>query len=250
MDPQSSDPQGQPGSQGTAAYTPFNAMMDIIAAPGQAMDGVRGHNSWLWWPLLTTIILSIAVSVFYVFWVDFPWLIEETIRALPADSPPETEQAVRDFMSPDKQAMFSVIGITLITFVIYAVQALYLNLVTKMSVGDQFKYGDWFSFSAWTAFVGVFNIIIMFGVILSANTNQLAQQDLVPLSFNSLFIHAEPGDPWFTWANSLTLVNIWTLVLMSIGYNRWTQASMAKSTVITWAPWVALFGVWALTVSG
>jgi hypothetical protein len=246
MEQQNQDPQ----ASSTATYSPINAMMDIIAAPGQAMDGVRGHNGWMWWPLLTTFIVSIGATVFYALWVDFPWLIEETIRALPPESTPETEDAVRDFMSPNKQAMMGAVGIVIVTFLIYAIQSVYLNLVTKMTVGDQFKFGDWFSFSVWTGFVGIFNSIIMLGVLLSSSTNQVGQESLLPLSFNTLFIHAAPGEPWFTWGNSLTLVNIWMLALMAIGYQRWTKASLGKSIAVTSAPWVALFGVWALTISG
>jgi len=229
-------------------YTPFSAMIDIIAAPTKAMNGIKGHTSWLWWPLLVTVLLAVALSVYYVYWVDFPWLIEETVRALPKDSPPEVAQATRDFMSPNKQAMFATIAIVVFTFVIYAVQALYLNLVTKLIKGDEFGFGDWFSFSAWTGFVGVVNIIIMLGVLLTAQSNQLPQQDLVPLSFNNLFIHAELGEPWFNWGNSITLAHVWILVLMSVGYKCWTGSSTVKSTVITWAPWVGVFGIWALTV--
>jgi Yip1 domain len=250
MEQQSQDSQGQSAPPSAAAYSPMNAMVDIIAGPSQAIDGIRGHNGWMWWPLLTTFAVTIGITVFYTLWVDFPWLVEETIRALPADTPPENEDAIRDFMSPNKQAMFGVVGIILITFIIYALQAVYLNLVTKMAVGDQFKFGDWFAFSAWTGFVGIFNSIIMLGVILTSSSNQVGQESLLPLSFNTLFIHAAPGEPWFTWGNSLTLVNIWILVLMAIGYSRWTKASIGKSFAITSAPWIALFGIWALTIGG
>lgn len=231
-----------------AKYTPFNAMMDIIAAPGTAMDGVRGHNSWLWWPLLVSVGVAIAGAVYYAFWVDFPWLVEETIRALPEDSPPESADQIRDFMSPAFQAGSAAIAVPIITLIIYAIQALYLNLVTKMTGSDEFGFGDWFSFSAWTAFPNMFNSLIMFGVLLTASTNQVGQESLLPLSMNTLFIGAAPGDPWFTWGTSLTLVNIWVLVIMGIGYQRWTKASLGKSMAITWAPWVLLFGGWAAMV--
>ena len=85
-------------------------------------------------------------------------------------------------------------------------------------------------------------------VIAMADNNQVGQGDLVPLSMNNLFIHASPGDPWFTWGISLGLVNIWMLVLMSIGYARWTGASMVKSSIIAVLPWAAIFGIWAAII--
>jgi hypothetical protein len=38
------------------------------------------------------------------------------------------------------------------------------------------------------------------------------------------------------------------LGLMSIGYARWTGASMVKSTIIACLPWVLIFGIWAAMI--
>ena len=116
------------------------------------------------------------------------------------------------------------------------------------AAGAEVRYGQWFSFSVWTAFVGVFGTLAAFVTIFMSDTNQLSQQGLQVLSLNSLLIHAAPGEPWFTWASSLTLINFWTLFLMSIGYARWTGASMLKSSIIACLPWVLIFGIWALTI--
>lgn len=229
-------------------YTVFNAMVDIVAAPGKALDQVKDHTAWLWWPLLVNLLLGIVAWSVYNYWVDFEWLIAETIRALPADAPPESAEQVESFMSPGKSTIFATIGIVVITFLIYAIQAVYLNLANKVTTGSEIRYGQWFAFSAWTGFVGVFNSLLVFVVILMADDNQLAQGDLVPLSFNNLIIHAEQGDPWFTWGSSLTLVNIWMLGLMSLGYARWTGASMVKSSIIAVLPWAAIFGIWAAII--
>ena len=59
---------------------------------------------------------------------------------------------------------------------------------------------------------------------------------------------AGPGDDWFNWGNSLNLFHIWILVLMSIGYARWTGESMAKSTIVACLPWVLIFGIWAALI--
>jgi hypothetical protein len=81
-----------------------------------------------------------------------------------------------------------------------------------------------------------------------SDSNQLSQQGLQVLSINSLFVHASAGDPWFTWASSLTLINVWTLFLMSIGYARWTGAGIVKSSIIACLPWVLIFGIWAIMI--
>ena len=82
------------------SYSVFNAMVDIVASPGKALDEIKQHTSWLWWPLLITLLLATGMMVYYYSWVDFPWLIEETIRQIPAENRAESSEAIRKFMSP------------------------------------------------------------------------------------------------------------------------------------------------------
>jgi hypothetical protein len=230
------------------SYSVFNAMVDIVASPGKALDEIKQHTSWLWWPLLITILLGTGLMAYYFNWVDFPWLVEETIRQVPAENRAESADAIRSFMQPGRSMWTTIIAIVVVSFVIYALQAVFLHLANKLVTGAEIGYGQWFSFSVWTAFVGIFGALAAFVTIFTADSNQLSQQSLQVLSMNSLFVHASAGDPWFTWASSLTLVHFWTLFLMSIGFARWTGATIVKSTIIACLPWVLIFGIWAFTI--
>ena len=226
------------------SYSVFNAMVDIVASPGKALDEIKLHTSWLWWPLLISMGLASGLFIYYYGWVDFPWLIEETIRQVPPESRAESADAIRQFMDPGRSTWTTVVAIVIMTFLIYTIQASYLHLANKLITGAEIGFGQWFSFSVWTAFVGVFGALAGFITIFMADSNQMPTQDLTALSLNSLFIHAKPGEPLFTWASSLSLINFWTFFLMSIGYARWTGADIVKSTVIAVLPWAVIFGVW------
>jgi hypothetical protein len=228
------------------SYSVFNAMVDIVAAPGKALGEIKLHTSWLWWPLLISMLLASGLMIYYFSWVDFPWLIEETIRQIPAEDRAEAADVIRNFMSVGTSTWTTVVAIVAMSLIIYTIQATYLHLANKLTAGAEIGFGKWFSFSVWTAFVGVFGALAAFVVILMADSNQLAAEKLQVLSLNSLLIHASAGDPLFTWASTLTLINFWTLFLMSIGYARWTGAEIVKSTIIVVLPWVLIFGVWAL----
>jgi len=230
------------------SYTVFNAMVDIVASPGKALEEIRQHTSWLWWPLLVSILLALGLFIYYYNWVDFPWLVEETIRQLPAESRAEAAESVRQFMQPGRSMWMTVIGVVLGSVVIYAIMAVYLHLANKLTTAADISFGNWFSFSVWTNFVAVFGSLAGFAMILMADSNQLSSQALAVLSLNSLLVHANPGEAWFTWASSLTLINFWVIALMSIGIARWTGASMVKSTVIAALPWCLIFGIWALMI--
>jgi hypothetical protein len=94
----------------------------------------------------------------------------------------------------------------------------------------------------------VVGALAMFVVILLADNNRLTQSDLSPFSMNALLIHAEMGEPWFTWGSSLTLINFWMLALMTIGFARWTGSSIIKSAIIVTLPWLLIFGIWAAMI--
>ena len=230
------------------SYSVFNAMTDIFASPAKALAEVKSHTSWLWWPLLTAIVLACSLFVYYFSWVDFPWLIEETIRNTPADRRAESADAIRQFMSVRTSTLTTIAAIVIMSFVIYVIQATYLHLANKLTSGSDIGWGQWFSFTSWTMFVSVFGTLSVFVLIFMADTNQLSQTDLQPLSLNSLLIHASPGDPWFTWGSSLSLINFWMLFLMSIGYAQWTNTAIVKSTITVVLPWAVIFGIWALMI--
>lgn len=232
-----------------AAYTVINAMIDIIAAPSRALDEIRQHPRWFWWPLLLLFAVMIGAFAWYFSWVDFDWLTNEVIRQTVADgAPADQAEQIRAFMSPTRQLLFTVLAIVVISLIIYTIQAVYLHLVNKVTGDASLSYGQWFSFSVWTAFVGIVNGLVMFVVILLADSNQLPADRLTPLSMNSLFIHAEAGDAWFNWGNSLNLVHFWMLWLMTLGFSRWTGSSMTKSAIVAVTPWALIFGIWAIMI--
>jgi len=226
-------------------YSVFNAMTDIIASPGKALGEVKQHTSWLWWPLLISVALAMGVFAYYYSWVDFPWLVEETIRGIPAENRAESAEAIRQFMKPGQTMWITLISILVITFIIYLIQAVYFHLANKMTSGAEIGFGQWFSFSVWISFINIFGSLAALAMILMADSNQLASTSLQPLSLNALLLHASPGDTWHTWASSLSLLSFWTIFLAATGFGRWTGASTVKSWVIAALPWVLIFGIWA-----
>lgn len=233
----------------STTYSAFNALVDIIASPAKAFDGIKNHRSWFWWPLLIAVALSCGLLAYYYTWVDFEWFIDYTLEtSIAPEDRAASEDAVRSFMSPTSSIVTSVLAIVIMTFVIYLLQALYFHLANKVTAGAEVSYGQWFNFSAWTNFVNVFGAIAGFVVILMAASNQLPSQDLQVFSMNNLVIHAEPRDPWFTWGSFAHLLNLWVIALCAFGYSRWTGSSMAKSVIISALPWVLILGIWAALI--
>ena len=189
------------------SYSVFNAMVDIVASPGKALDEIKQHTSWLWWPLLITILFASGLFIYYYSWVDFEWLVEETIRQIPVENRAESEDTIRQFMQPGSSMWTTVIAVVVMTFIIYTSQSTYLHLANKIITGMEIGFGSWFSFAVWTSFVSVFGTLAAFVTIFMADSNQMSTQSLAVTSMNSIFVHASQGDRWFTWASSLTLIS-------------------------------------------
>ncbi|HBK55382.1 MAG TPA: hypothetical protein DDZ76_03725 [Xanthomonadales bacterium] len=232
-------------------YTVASAFIDMFAAPGKAIDGIRSHLAWFWWPLLVVLLASAAIVAGYMVWVDFEWLIDQTVRmAVPPGGDPAIAESVRKFMNPTMMIASGLVGLVLGTGVIHLLLAVYLHLVNKV-VGDPAGgFGQWFVLSVWAALPpGLFSALSSALVIATAESNQLPQDALNPLSLQSLIIHAEPATAWYGWGNALTVLNLWLIGLLTLGFMRWTGVSLGKSLVFVAAPWVLIFGGWAAVIA-
>ncbi|MBE9547915.1 MAG: YIP1 family protein [Proteobacteria bacterium] len=230
------------------SYTLFNALVDIIASPGKAFDEVKAHTSWWIWPYLISTLIAAGMYYYYYGWVDFSWLVEETIRQQPAEIRAEAAEGIRAFMQPGRSMWITVAAIPIVSLIIYLILAIYFHLANKLTTAAQIGFGQWFSFSVWANFVAVFASIASLILILMSDSNQVSVESLQVTSLNALLVHASPGDPWFRWASTLSLLNIWVWLLMIIGYSRWTGASTLKSSIIVLLPWAIIFGIWAVII--
>ncbi len=229
-------------------YTVFNAMTDMVASPGKAFDQIKLHSSWFWWPLLISIVLAAGMMYYYFSWVDFSWFVEETIRAMPVEQRAEAAEPTRQFMQQGPTSWMSAGGVVIGSFVIYAIMGVYFHLANKLTTSADLSFGQWFSFSVWANFVSIFGTLAAFAYIVMSDTNQVSAEALQVTSFNALFIKASIGDAWYNIASSFSLINIWIIALMTIGYTRWTGATMMKSAIVVLLPWVLVFGIWAAMI--
>jgi hypothetical protein len=230
------------------SYSAVNALVDIFAAPARALDEVRNHVSWLWWPLLIYVGLAMLLVAWYHSWVDVDWLIDSEIQKIPAESRAESADAVRGFMAGNARIFISAASVAIFTLIIYLVYAVWFHLANKLTTGTDIRFGQWFAFNCWTMFPGVIGTLVAFVVIFMADSNQMPAENMQALSLNNLLIHAQPGEDWFNWGNAFSVLNFWVIALMSIGFSRWTSSSMAKSVIVSALPFVLIFGTWALLV--
>ena len=225
-------------------YGASAALVDIISAPGKAIDWLREHPGSVWLPLLILIGSSSALFAYYYHWVDMDWLIDQSLNAIPPEDRATAEPGVRAFMTPVALSAITFASTIFIVVIINALQGAYLHLMSKLSGAQGLRFMHWFSLSAWANFVGIIGILAGVLTLIMADNNQLGQEELMSLNAN-LLLGASPGDRWFTWATSLRPFTVWAVALIGLGYARWTHCSTGKAMVIAFAPWVLIYGGWA-----
>jgi hypothetical protein len=220
----------------------FQNLIDILAAPTAVFNRLKEKPSILFpWLLITVAVASIQTGFFLL--VDHDYLVDQLVEQALANNPTAGENQLRQNLSgvsPTVFAASSAIATFVFLSVIMALNAVYLNFMSKFGHG-QYSFKAWFSMLAWTGIPALFIALAGWVSILTASNGLISLTSLQPLSLDSLF-GLDSGNRLL---QSINLPQFWSMALLVMGYKNWTGASMVKSAVITLAPFILIYGVWA-----
>jgi hypothetical protein len=215
--------------------------IDIIAAPKTAFARIR-EKPTIWLPLLVFLAFTAAAQAGYLLINDEGFvkdqLIEQTINTLNATGE-QADQIEEQIMAQSitTQAITTVVALLIFVPVILALQAWYLSFMSKFSF-SQLGFRHWFSLQCWTSFPACFAALASLVVLLTDANGQVSQSEMQPLGIYGLLgISTDSAT-----LQQLNLTHIWSLVLLALGYQQWTQKSLLTSILITWAPTVLIYG--------
>ncbi|MHB1991365.1 YIP1 family protein [Metallibacterium scheffleri] len=223
--------------------SPFATLGNIFVDPGTAYDDIRGHNRWLWWPLILMVVASIAMSVIFFSHADVKTMVAQQMAA--QHPTPAQMQAAAKFQSPMVLMAIDVVGILIGIPVVYLIIALYYFLIAKLAGWNEQGFGSWFSFAVWSGFPGILAPIISTVVLLLRGHAATSVQDVDVLSFNALLFHLPATDKWYSMVSGLSPISIWVIALSIFGLARWTKRGAGHAALVVIAPLVIFYGVWA-----
>lgn len=234
--------------------SPWHALIDIFLEPRKAFGAARAHLSWLWVPLLLSLVLAIGFWMWYYASVDGDWLRDHMIaqatqRMEEKGQPVDQTQldAMQKFMTPKILMFGTLAGAVFATAIIYLLQALYLFLVAKVSGDKENGFGRWFSFTSWAYFPNIVATIASFFSYAFSGTKQVAPDELAVTSLNKLlFLNLHAGDTWFSFFESIHITTLWIIGLMAFGLMVWTGRSRGKAIAVAAGPYAVIFGIWAV----
>jgi hypothetical protein len=197
-------------------------------------------------PLMVLILLTLAVSCWYVSSLDFAWFREHMLAAQ-GSMKPEARAAMAQFLTPKTMMWSSGAGAVVGTPLICAIVAVYYLLAGKV-MGTGIGYGKWFGFAVWTSIPRLLTVPLSVLQILTSG-GRLAPEDMNMVSLNYLVLHVPMSSPWFGLATNLDLTSVWSIALAVLGLKAWTGRSTAACVTVAVLPYALVYGIWAAKIA-
>ncbi|MEP0356526.1 YIP1 family protein [Paraglaciecola sp.] len=226
---------------------PFQAMKDVFIKPNQVFATIKETHNWSWIPFIVISLITVIPIYLYFNFIDFDWYRDLIIQSTGGDLSPIEKENMTKAMQQPQLLWASVFGAVIANIIANAVLALYLNITTKSDEECIQGYTDWYGFTWWASIPSIFTSLLALLILGFSNDPQLAPISLGPTSL-AFILSVEMNSAWFSLAQSIRLESIWVMYLIAVGLSQWTQLPIKKTYFIATAPYLAIWGAWALMV--
>lgn len=221
--------------------SPFSALVTMFHSPTAAFAMLEPRRH-AWLPLVMLMAASAGVLMWYFAVVDFAWLQDKMFASMRDAA--QREQAGNIMSRGVLQGMSVATALLAIPFMA-AVTALYFTLVSKFTQSE-LPFGRGFALALWASVPTLLlNLLGALQIILNPD-GHLELGQLNPVSLNQLFFHIEMGRPWSSLLDSVSVISIWNMVLLVIGYQVWTRAPRATAAKVVLIPYAVIYAIWAV----
>ena len=227
-------------------------LSNIFTAPSQAFAAIKERpNPWL--PMLVLMVAVFLQQFMYMQAVDLPWLFDHQLQQGPGNMTDAQRAQTVDVMTrlpPSVLGSIQGVGGALTIIIIYAIFALYY-LGVSFATNDGTKYKQWLALIAWCSLPAVLGYIASLVNLQVTDARFLPAEQLNPLSFGSLLgLNPEGATIVQRILMALDVTVFWSLALTIMGYQAFTQRSIATSALIVLGPYAAIVlvaSIFALT---
>ncbi|MCY4128918.1 MAG: YIP1 family protein [Gammaproteobacteria bacterium] len=232
----------------------MKALIAIFTDPRAVFEEQREEPKWLA-PALVILAFTIVSGVAVTMLVDVEAVaradLEQTIETFERQGMPQetidemraaTAQQLSLAANPIVAIGSAVLGAIVIFFVLALVHALYFMVVGKiMKTGHDFS--DWFALSVWgrMPWVIVAIVTVVAALVMSPQTDLTAYN---LLAFSTWMTLPNENHMIFGQAvKTLDIVVIWSIVILTVGFDSWTERGMGVSLAVVAVPYVVVYGL-------
>ncbi len=219
--------------------TPLQIFAALITNPRRAFAELDKNPRYAV-PMIVLLVANVGLIVWFYGTIDIDAFINQTLSARGVNAAQRAQAAA--FMGRPMVMGSAVISGIIGLFVVQLVEAFYLFFVYEfLDVRRSFR--QWFALTWWCSLPTLINSVAAAVMILLSHSKG-SLEVLSPLSLNALFYHFDPQDSGYTLLNSITLVQLLSILLTVIGAHTWSQRSWALNGVVVILPRLLLYGVW------
>jgi hypothetical protein len=197
-------------------------------------------------PMILLLVANIGVIIWYYAIVDVDALVNHALTARGLNAAQQAQ--VSGLMNRNTLLGGALLGSILSLFIIQVVEAFYFFFIfTFFDVQRSFR--QWFAFTWWCGLPQLITAAAAAVMLLLSHASP-SLSVLSPFSLNALFFHFDSADNGYTLLNSITLVQLLTILLMVIGAHTWSKRSWVLSAAVVILPVVVLYGIWTWFIFG
>ena len=220
----------------------MNALIEIFTNPKAVFDAQSEDSSWFV-PALIIMAFGILSAIVVSLTLDQEAIVRAQMEQMGQSgmAQAEIDQAVAMATNPITLIGGSAIVVVVVFFVMILLHAVYYMVVGKI-VGAEYDFSDWLAFSVW----GRMPLVV--GAIVTVVAASIIGEQTDPNAYNVLSFAAwmpvPNADHMFVgdFMNSLSLIVLWSIAVMTIGFNSWTEQGIPVSLAIVAAPYVVIYG--------
>ncbi|MGH8076247.1 MAG: YIP1 family protein [Lysobacter sp.] len=218
-------------------------LMDIFLQPSKVFADLKVRPTFVT-PLLLTALLGAAMILLYSMKVDPTWYVDHTLAAGGEMSASELAQAKKVLPGARTMGYFGAAMALIGTVLAAALYALYFMLAGKITgAATSFKHG--LSLSSWAGMpVLLGTVVALIGVFTMTPLTGL--EALMLTNVDPLLVQLPADHRWSAIAKSFSLLNLWAMFLIALGWRVWGRTSWTQAIVVAALPSVVIFGAMAL----
>ncbi|HUX27609.1 MAG TPA: YIP1 family protein [Terracidiphilus sp.] len=241
------DTEVQPSTQTTPGLTQWQRVANIFSAPSKTFEDIRNGNKSWWMPLLILALVGYILFAAVAFKVGMQQVVDNQIRFDPK-AEARLEQA-----TPAQREISAKVSLVITKVAFIASPAIILAAAALLSLGlwgtinfvfaGKANYGSIFAVWMYASLPSIVKTLLGTIVIFAgAAPESFNIKNFAPTNPAALFLNPmDTNRALYTFASSLDIVSIWTMVLLAIGT---AMVAGVKRT----SGFIAVFGWWAIFV--
>ena len=219
--------------------TPLQTFAALITNPRLAFTELEKSPRFAV-PMVLLLAANVGLIIWFYSTIDVTSFLNNMLAARGLNAAQRATAA--GIMTRNTLMLSSLVGGVLTLFIVQVVQAFYFFFVYEF-LDVQRTFRQWFALTWWCSVPQLLAAAIA-AVMLAFSHAAASVGVLSPLSLNQLFFHFDPEDSGYSLLNSITLMQLLTILLMVIGAHTWSKRSWLLDVVVVLLPRLVIYGIW------